>query len=131
VLLCNDRDYIIVVLIFPKQDAKLREGMELYRGQGIGGAIHWGKVSEHMGGRRTSQQCSHRWNKTLKPKLVQAWTEAEDLRLWEGVETCGAKGDGRGIDWARVSAHMGGLRSAKQCAHRWNSTMVDKTVDIL
>ena len=48
------------------QDEKLLEGMQLYEGQGQRGGVNWVKVSEHMGGARTADQCSTRWNQTLK-----------------------------------------------------------------
>ena len=62
-------------------------GMELYEGQGKGGAVNWGKVSEHMGGTRTPQQCHIRWNRTLKSRSLgvmktTGWTDAEVISLY-------------------------------------------------
>ena len=57
--------------------------MGLYEGQGQKGGVNWVKVSEHMGGTRSPQQCTQRWNGTLKPRSLGVmkskgcWTDAE------------------------------------------------------
>lgn len=47
------------------------------------GATDWKIVADYMGNTRTPDQCSHRWNKILKPRLTGArtgaWTEDEVL----------------------------------------------------
>ena len=56
--------------------------MALYRGQGQGGGVSWKRVSSHMGGTRSYQQCRMRWQFTLifaDSGLMKegAWTEDE------------------------------------------------------
>ena len=62
-------------------------GMELYEGQGLRGGVSWVKVSEHMGGTRTPQQCTARWNLTLKGRSLGVmktadWTDAEVISIY-------------------------------------------------
>ena len=62
-------------------------GMELYKGQGLKGGVNWVKVSEHMGGTRTHQQCNNRWNGILKPRslgvmITTGWTDAEVISTY-------------------------------------------------
>ncbi len=68
-----------------KQDIKLREAVALYKGQGVRRSVDWVKVSSHMGGTRSSQQCQKRWRYTLKESysgLIKegAWAE-DEVRL--------------------------------------------------
>jgi hypothetical protein len=69
-------------MVLSKQDIILREAVALYKGQRISGGVNWGKVSYHMGGTRSSKQCSKRWHEILKLSdsgLVKklAWTKDE------------------------------------------------------
>ncbi|EGB08368.1 hypothetical protein AURANDRAFT_7821, partial [Aureococcus anophagefferens] len=45
------------------------------------------------------------------------WTEEEDNRLREIVETFGAK------NWKRLAMLLGNVRSDVQCLHRWNKVL--------
>ena len=45
------------------------------------------------------------------------WTEEEDRRLREIVETFGAK------NWKRLAMLLGSVRSDVQCLHRWNKVL--------
>lgn len=45
------------------------------------------------------------------------WTEEEDQRLREIVETYGAK------NWKRLASILGNVRSDVQCLHRWNKVL--------
>ena len=45
------------------------------------------------------------------------WTEEEDRRLREIVETFGAK------NWKRLAMLLGTVRSDVQCLHRWNKVL--------
>lgn len=43
-----------------EEDERMVELVAVYAGQGLRGAVDWGRVSDAMGGERTSQQCCHR-----------------------------------------------------------------------
>ena len=70
-------------MLLSKQDVKLHEAVALYSSQGVSrGGTNWVKVSSHMGGTRSSQQCYVRWHDKLKltdSGLVKegAWAEDE------------------------------------------------------
>ena len=54
------------ITLMIKQDVKLREAVALFKGQGVRQGVDWVKVSSHMGGTRSSNQCGQRWHDTLK-----------------------------------------------------------------
>lgn len=62
---------------------QLQAAVSMFEGQGREGAVDWLLVVDMMGGTRSAQQCSNRWNKTLRPKrdgaCTGAWTEEEVL----------------------------------------------------
>jgi hypothetical protein len=99
------------------------EGVGIYDGQGKGGGVDWGKVSEYMHGDRTANQCHTRWNSILKHRTSErktsAWTEVEDLKLTEAVATYGGQGRGGTVDWVKVRTHLGFERSSYQHRLRW------------
>ena len=71
-----------ILILISNQDIKLREAVALYKGQGVGKGVNWRKVSSHMGGTRSSNQCGKRWRDILK--LMDSgfmkegvWTEDE------------------------------------------------------
>jgi hypothetical protein len=60
-------------------------------------------------------QCLHRWQKVLNPELVKGpWTEAEDRKVIELVETYGPQ------KWSFISKFLPG-RIGKQCRERWHN----------
>ena len=71
-----------ILILISNQDIKLREAVALYKGQGVRQGVDWVKVSSHMGGIRSSNQCGKRWHDKLKLSdsgLVKegAWIEDE------------------------------------------------------
>jgi hypothetical protein len=44
----------------PDEDERMLQLVAIYDGQGLRGAVDWTRVSEGMGGERSSQQCCHR-----------------------------------------------------------------------
>jgi hypothetical protein len=47
----------------------------------------------------------------------------QDVKLHEAIALYSGKGVRRGVDWGKVSSHMGGTRSSKQCQIRWHDTL--------
>eukprot|EP00604_Paraphysomonas_vestita_P000935 CAMPEP_0174819538 /NCGR_PEP_ID=MMETSP1107-20130205/2830_1 /TAXON_ID=36770 /ORGANISM="Paraphysomonas vestita, Strain GFlagA" /LENGTH=1018 /DNA_ID=CAMNT_0016033223 /DNA_START=65 /DNA_END=3121 /DNA_ORIENTATION=+ len=109
------------------EDDKLIEGVGIYEGQGKGGGVDWGKVSEYMLGERTPNQCHTRWNSVLKHRgcnmKTSAWTDMEDIKLTEAVGMYDGQGRGGTVDWAKVRAHLGNERSSYQHRMRWHSVL--------
>lgn len=109
------------------EDDKLIEGVGIYEGQGKGGGVDWGKVSEYMCGERTPNQCHTRWNSVLKHRgcnmKTSAWTDMEDIKLTEAVGMYDGQGRGGTVDWAKVRTHLGGERSSYQHRMRWHSVL--------
>lgn len=109
-----------------EEDDRLIEAVSLYEGQGLRSAVDWGRVSEYMGGDRTSQQCCHRWTGVLKHRTTMKnapWTREEDIQLTEAVNLFHNQGLRGGISWGKVSEYMNKQRSCQQCAHRWNRVL--------
>lgn len=78
------------------------------------GTKNWKLVSSKLEGRDPAE-CQYRWQKVLKPSLVKGpWTEEEDRRVVELVETLGAK------KWSLIASHLPG-RVGKQCRERWHN----------
>ena len=99
------------------EDARLLEAIR--RNERKGGGIFWTKVCEEMGGERTYQQCLKRWRQTLQHigsgARIGAWSEQEDALLLEAMSIYEGQGKCGGMDWAKVSAHLGGIRAPTQC----------------
>jgi hypothetical protein len=110
-----------------EEDARLVEAMTLYDGQGKGGGVDWNKVSDYLGGARAGSQCYKRWHDALKQRrkslLGEDWTTQEDFLVIQAVAQYAGEGLGGGVDWEAVSAHMGGLKTSKQCNRRWNRVL--------
>jgi hypothetical protein len=110
----------------PEEDERLLEAIVLYEGQGLRGAVDWGRVCEFMGEDRTAQQCCHRWSGVLKHRGAMKstpWCPEEDVRLIQGVNLFYNQGIRGGVSWVRVSEYMQRERSCQQCAHRWNRVL--------
>jgi hypothetical protein len=43
--------------------------------------------------------------------------------LLEGMALFEGQGKGGSVAWAKVSEHMGGTRTPKQCANRWSDSL--------
>lgn len=72
----------------------------------------WVTAASQLPG-RTRNQCCHRWRDVLDPRISKGpWTEEEDQKLREHVETYGS------TDWVTAGAALVG-RTGAQCRHRW------------
>lgn len=109
-----------------EETARLVEGVAMSQGLARGGGISWVKVSEHMDGKRTPNQCCQRWNETVRHQeggVVKSglWTPAEDARLTSAVqEFMKQMTPGGRISWVKISEAMGGERTHNQCFKRWS-----------
>ena len=111
-----------------EETSKLVEAVGLFDGQAKGGGISWVKVSAHLDGRRTPNQCCQRWNETIKhassmsagSSVVRTglWTPEEDTRLAAAVHAYQTLHNGR-VSWVQISRAMGGERTHNQCFKRW------------
>jgi hypothetical protein len=110
-----------------EEDTRLIEAMGLYDGQGKGGGVDWGKVSEYLGGQRAATQCYKRWHDALKQRrkslLGEDWSPEEDYMVIQAVAVHAGEGLGGGVDWNAVSESLSGLKTAKQCNKRWNRVL--------
>jgi hypothetical protein len=108
------------------EDERLLEGISHFEGQGLRGAVDWGKVCEYMGGERSAQQCCHRWSGVLKHRgamKFSPWAPEEDIRLTEAINLYQNQGLRGGVCWGKVSEYLNHERSCQQCAHRWNRVL--------
>jgi myb proto-oncogene protein len=71
---------------------------------------------------RTNIQCKNRWRDVLDPSIDQAnkrtgrWTEDEDIKLKDTVQTHGGK------NWGAIAALVPG-RTNIQCRDRWHNAL--------
>jgi hypothetical protein len=102
-----------------EEDSKLKDAVQEHGGK------DWAAISALVQG-RTKNQCCCRWHDVLNPSIVGAnkstegankssgrWTEDEDLKLKEAVQTHG------GTNWGAIAALVPG-RTHKQCWKRWH-----------
>jgi hypothetical protein len=117
----------------PEEDSRLTEAVA--RHERKGGGVYWAKVSEEMGGDRTYQQCLKRWKQVLQHvgsgARTCAWTEQEDARLVEAMSLFDGQGKGGGVDWAKVSEYLGGMRAGTQCYKRWHDALKQRRKSLL
>eukprot|EP00698_Gefionella_okellyi_P004657 TRINITY_DN14262_c0_g1_i1.p1 TRINITY_DN14262_c0_g1~~TRINITY_DN14262_c0_g1_i1.p1 ORF type:complete len:417 (+),score=65.20 TRINITY_DN14262_c0_g1_i1:61-1311(+) len=91
------------------EDERLRDGVKLC------GESAWKAVSEFVK-TRNSQQCLHRWLKSLKPNIKRTrWQAEEDEYLRKAVKEIGP-------NWSRVQTHVPG-RTDVQCRERWMNVL--------
>jgi hypothetical protein len=85
------------------------------------GDKNWSAVAELVPG-RTKRQCLGRWKNVLDPNVNGAswctgkWTEDEDSKLKDAVETHGGK------DWYKIALLVPG-RTRKHCCSRWHDVL--------
>jgi hypothetical protein len=99
------------------------EDEALTRGIEKDGARNWDHIAaKYLGGRRTGEQCLHRWQKVLKPGLVKGpWTPEEDAMILDCLQ--------RGITkWSeiadripgRIGKQVGGSGASAAACSRWS-----------
>ena len=94
----------------PEEDANLRKGVALY------GEKCWKEIATLVPG-RSSVQCFHRWNKTLRPGIIKgAWTQEEKDLLKQWVDKNGP------YRWSKCAEMIPG-RNGKQCREHWLNHM--------
>jgi hypothetical protein len=97
------------------EDSKLKDAVQTH------GDKDWGAISALVPG-RTRRQCWHRWYDILDPIIALTagrkgkWTEDEDSKLEDAVQTHGGK------DWVAICARVPG-RTRNQCKSRWHDTL--------
>jgi hypothetical protein len=99
------------------EDIKLKDAVQTHGGKG------WGGISALVPG-RTKNQCRSRWH---RPHHVVGrtgkWTEDEDSKLKDAVQTHGGK------NWGAIAALVPG-RVERQCWYRWHHELdpiIDRT----
>jgi hypothetical protein len=94
------------------EDNKLKDAVQRH------GEKDWAAISALVPG-RTRNQCGHRWRDVLNPSVALTagrkgkWTEDEDSKLKDAVQTLGDKG------WVEIAALVPG-RTKMQCWNRWH-----------
>ena len=90
-----------------EEDDRLRRAVAKF------GLSRWTTVSRCLEG-RTGQQCLHRWEKAIDPKIKRGrWSAEEDEMLRRAVEANGGSGN-----WSRIKGKVPG-RTDVQCRERW------------
>jgi ribosome recycling factor len=102
------------------EDSKLQDAVQTH------GDKDWVAISALVPGRMKAQ-CRHRWHDVLDPNIGREsrrkgkWTEDEDNKLKDAVQTQGDKG------WVAISALVLG-RTRLQCYNRWKDVS-DPSID--
>ncbi|KXN89584.1 DNA-binding protein REB1 [Leucoagaricus sp. SymC.cos] len=97
--------------------------MTIKQGKDIDNDVFWGKVSEHMGGRRGRQQCRIKWtdalSKTIKNEGEKPrWSQQDAFILVHKVDSLGVRDDTE-IDWKTLADPDWNLWSAHTLQRRW------------
>jgi hypothetical protein len=98
-----------------EQDSKLKDAVKTH------GDKDWVAMSALVPG-LTRAQCNNRWKDALDPSIDRAnkrtgkWTEDEDIKLKDAVQTHGGK------NWGAIATLVPG-RTRKQCRDRWNALL--------
>jgi hypothetical protein len=92
------------------EDNKLKDVVQKHGGN------DWAAIAALVPG-RTKSQCKSRWHAVLDPSIDRAnerikWSEDEDIKLKDAVETHGGK------NWGAITAQVPG-RTNQQCRSRW------------
>jgi hypothetical protein len=83
------------------------------------GGKNWAAIAVLIPG-RTQKQCARKWRRVLDaniehtPGRLGTWTEGEDIKLKDAVQTHGGK------DWVAIAALVPG-RTKIQCWSGWKS----------
>jgi hypothetical protein len=98
------------------EDLKLKTSVEMHGGK------DWARIAALIPD-RTKKQCRQRWHDKLNPSIdwtngrtAGKWTEDEDLKLKNSVETHGGK------NWGKIAALVPG-RTENQCNQRWRTAL--------
>jgi hypothetical protein len=106
------------------EDSKLKDAVQTHSGK------NWGAIAALVPG-RTKVQCRDRWHQVLDPNIDGAnertgkWTEKEDIKLKNAVQTYGGK------NWGAIAALVPGRMRGK-CYYRWHHDLdpsIDQTND--
>jgi hypothetical protein len=98
-----------------EEDLKLKNSVQMHGGK------DWAAIAAMVPG-RTKNQCNKRWHDALDPSMTLTagstgtWTEDEDLKLKNSVQTHGGK------DWNAIAAMVPG-RTKNQCNKRWRDAL--------
>jgi hypothetical protein len=97
------------------EDVKLKDAVQTHS------AKNWAAIAALVPG-RTLSQCWSRWHHVLDPRINRTnrrtgpWTEDEDIKLKDAVQTHGGK------NWGAIAALVPG-RVESQCSSRWQHVL--------
>jgi hypothetical protein len=98
------------------EDSKLEDAVQTHGGK------NWGTIAALVPG-RTKIQCNRRWKDALDPSIDRPppertgkWTEDENIKLRDAVQTHGGK------SWGAIAALVSG-RTKTQCRSRWKDVL--------
>jgi hypothetical protein len=123
----NDRDTTVTRRFWTlEEDAKLTSAVTntAKKKHGKEYRTDWVVIAALVPG-RTRFQCFHRWQHFLDPSIDRTnrrtgkWTEDEDIKLKDAVQTHGGK------NWVAIAA-MVPCRAQKQCRSRWHDVLKQK-----
>jgi hypothetical protein len=98
------------------EDSKLEDAVQTHGGK------DWGIIAVLVPD-RTGKQCRSRWSIDRANASTCKWTEDEDSKLKDAVQTHG----GKSKNWEAITALVPG-RSEKQCHYRWKYVL-DPSID--
>ncbi len=97
------------------EDSKLKDAVQ------IQGHKNWALIAALVPG-RTKKRCCNRWYDVLDPSIALTagrtgkWTEDEDSKLKDAVQTHGGK------NWGAIAALVPG-RTKNQCRQKWQDVL--------
>jgi hypothetical protein len=95
------------------ENSKLKDAAETHGGR------NWGRIAALVPG-RTNSQCRNRWHNAVNPSIALTagregvWTEEEDSKLKDTVQTHGGK------NWDAIAVLVSG-RTSSQCRNGWHN----------
>jgi hypothetical protein len=102
------------------EDSRLKDAVQMHGGK------NWDKIAALVLS-RTQKQCYDRWNRVLIANSDQVtertgtWTEDEDMKLKDAVQTHGGK------NWGAIATLVPGPKKV-HCYHRWHYVL-DPSID--
>lgn len=100
----------------PKRPWTKEEDQDLKDAIMLVGDKNWQLVAVSLGGRRSGQQCLHRW-KAINPAIRRSrWMDEEDAALKAAVAVYGSG------NWCHIQRHIPG-RTDMQCRERWMNVL--------